>query len=124
MKWYGKYGRKASWKVKRYEKYGGKVSRIVIRYGKVLIPYLVVLVDGILAVFWYLKEYLLCLIVIKSCKYKGLVLLTILYSISNLCDIEVTITITIDHIITKHNVNNEYLNLKKSNRHYKCLNYF
>jgi hypothetical protein len=26
----------------------------------------------------YLKEYLLCLIVIKSCKYKGLVLLTIL----------------------------------------------
>jgi hypothetical protein len=33
---------------------------------------------GILAVFWYLKEYLLCLIVIKSCKYKGLFLLTIL----------------------------------------------
>jgi hypothetical protein len=33
---------------------------------------------GRLAVFWYLKEYLLCFIVIKSCKYKGLVLLTIL----------------------------------------------
>jgi hypothetical protein len=32
------------------------------------------MVDGILAVFWYLKEYLLCLIVNKSCKYKGLVL--------------------------------------------------
>ena len=29
-------------------------------------------------IFWYLKEYLLCLIVIKTCKYKGLVLLTIL----------------------------------------------
>jgi hypothetical protein len=43
-----------------------------------VISYPVVLVDGILAVFWYLKEYLLCLIVIKSCKYKGLVLLTIL----------------------------------------------
>jgi hypothetical protein len=48
------------------------------KYLKVLIPDLVVLVDGILAVFRYLKEYLLCLIVRKSCKYKGLVLLTIL----------------------------------------------
>jgi CDP-diglyceride synthetase len=48
---------------------------LAAKYLKVLIPYLVVLVDGILAVFWYLKEYL---IVIKSCKYKGLVLLTIL----------------------------------------------
>jgi hypothetical protein len=47
---------------------------LAAKYLKVLIPYLVVLVDGILAVFWYLKEYLLCLIVIKSCKYKGLVL--------------------------------------------------
>ena len=26
MKWYGKYGRKVNWKVKRYEKYGRKVS--------------------------------------------------------------------------------------------------
>jgi hypothetical protein len=53
---------------------------LAAKYLKVLIPYLhvVVLVDGILAVFWYLKEYLLCFIVIKSCKYKGLVLLTIL----------------------------------------------
>jgi hypothetical protein len=34
---------------------------------KVSIPYLVVLVDGILAVFWYLKEYLLCLIVFNYC---------------------------------------------------------
>jgi hypothetical protein len=47
---------------------------LAAKYLKVLIPYLVVLVDGILAVFWYLKEYLLCLIVNKSCKYKGLVL--------------------------------------------------
>jgi hypothetical protein len=43
---------------------------LAAKYLKVLIPYLVVLVDGILTVFWYLKEYLLCLIVIKSCKYK------------------------------------------------------
>jgi hypothetical protein len=42
---------------------------LAAKYLKVLIPYLVVLVDGILAVFWYLKKYLLCLIVIKSCKY-------------------------------------------------------
>ena len=34
MKWYGKCGRKVSWKVKRYGKYGGKVSWIVKRYGK------------------------------------------------------------------------------------------
>jgi hypothetical protein len=33
---------------------------LAAKYLKVLIPYLVVLVDGILAVFWYLKEYLLC----------------------------------------------------------------
>jgi hypothetical protein len=26
VKWYGKYGSKVSWKVKRYEKYGRKVS--------------------------------------------------------------------------------------------------
>jgi hypothetical protein len=26
VKWYGKYGRKVSWKVKWYEKYGRKVS--------------------------------------------------------------------------------------------------
>jgi hypothetical protein len=50
---------------------------VAAKYLKVLIPYLVVLVDGILAVFWYLKEYLLCLIVIKSCRYTGLVLLTL-----------------------------------------------
>ena len=29
-----KYGRKVSWKVKRYGKYGGKVNWIVKRYGK------------------------------------------------------------------------------------------
>ena len=34
MKWYGKYGWKVSWIVKRYEKYGRKVSWIVKRYGK------------------------------------------------------------------------------------------
>jgi hypothetical protein len=51
---------------------------LAAKYLKVLIPYLVVQVDGILAVFWYLKEYLLCLIVIKSCKYKGLVLQAVL----------------------------------------------
>ena len=34
MKWYGKYGRKASWIVKRYEKYGRKPSWIVKRFGK------------------------------------------------------------------------------------------
>ena len=34
MKWYGKYGRKVSWIVKRYEKYGRKVSWKVKRYGK------------------------------------------------------------------------------------------
>ena len=32
MKWYGKYGRKVSWIVKRYGN-GRKVSRIVKRYG-------------------------------------------------------------------------------------------
>jgi hypothetical protein len=26
VKWYGKYGRKVNWKVKRYEKYGRKGS--------------------------------------------------------------------------------------------------
>jgi hypothetical protein len=30
----GKYGKKESWKVKRYEKYGGNSSWIVIRFGK------------------------------------------------------------------------------------------
>jgi apolipoprotein N-acyltransferase len=39
---------------------------LAAKYLKVVIPYLVVLVDGILAVFWYLKEYLLFLIVIKN----------------------------------------------------------
>jgi hypothetical protein len=34
VKWYGKYGRKVSWKVKWYEKYGRKPSWIVKRYGK------------------------------------------------------------------------------------------
>jgi hypothetical protein len=34
MKWYGKYGRKVSWIVKRYEKYGRKPSWIVLRFGK------------------------------------------------------------------------------------------
>jgi hypothetical protein len=34
LKWFGKYGRKASWMVKRYGKYIRKVSRIVQRYGK------------------------------------------------------------------------------------------
>ena len=29
-----KYGRKASWIVKRYEKYGRKASRIVKKFGK------------------------------------------------------------------------------------------
>jgi hypothetical protein len=33
VKWYGKYGRKASWIVKRYEKYGRKVGWIVKWYG-------------------------------------------------------------------------------------------
>jgi hypothetical protein len=32
--WYGKYGRKTSWIVKRYEKYGRIKSWIVIRFGK------------------------------------------------------------------------------------------
>jgi hypothetical protein len=49
---------------------GSSFHVLAAKYLKVLISYLVVLVDGILAVFWYLKEYLLCLIVIKSCKYK------------------------------------------------------
>ena len=34
MKWYGKYGRKISWKVKRNGKYGRKASWIVKRFGK------------------------------------------------------------------------------------------
>ena len=34
MKWYGQYGRKASWIVKRYGKYGRKVGWIVKWYGK------------------------------------------------------------------------------------------
>ena len=34
MKWYGKYGRKASRIVKRFGKYGRKASRIVKRFGK------------------------------------------------------------------------------------------
>ena len=34
MKWYGQYGRKSSWIMKRCEKYGRKPSWIVIRYGK------------------------------------------------------------------------------------------
>jgi hypothetical protein len=33
-KWYEKYGRKVSWKVKRYEKYGKKASCMVKWYGK------------------------------------------------------------------------------------------
>jgi hypothetical protein len=32
--WYGQYGRKASWIVKRYEKYGRNPSWIVKRYGQ------------------------------------------------------------------------------------------
>jgi hypothetical protein len=32
VKWYGKYGRKASWIVKRYEKYGREVGWIVKWY--------------------------------------------------------------------------------------------
>jgi apolipoprotein N-acyltransferase len=42
--------------------FGSSFHVLAAKYLKVLIPYLVVLVDGILAVFWYLKEYLLCLI--------------------------------------------------------------
>ena len=34
MKWYGKYGRKVSWIVKRYGNYGRKVSWIVKRFRK------------------------------------------------------------------------------------------
>jgi hypothetical protein len=34
VKWYGKYGRKVGWKVKRYGKYGRKLSWIVKWYGK------------------------------------------------------------------------------------------
>jgi hypothetical protein len=34
VKWYGKYGTKVSWNVKRYVKYGRKISWIVKRYGK------------------------------------------------------------------------------------------
>jgi hypothetical protein len=34
VKWYGKYGRKASWILKRNEKYGRKAIWIVKRYGK------------------------------------------------------------------------------------------
>jgi apolipoprotein N-acyltransferase len=41
--------------------FGSSFHVLAAKYLKVLIPYLVVLVDGILAVFWYLKEYLLCL---------------------------------------------------------------
>jgi hypothetical protein len=58
--------------------FGSSFHVLTAKYLKVLIPYLVDLVNGILAVFWYLKEKLLCLIVIKSCKYKGMVLLPIL----------------------------------------------
>jgi apolipoprotein N-acyltransferase len=46
--------------------FGSSFHVLAAKYLKVVIPYLVVLVDGILAVFWYLKEYLLCLIVIKK----------------------------------------------------------
>jgi apolipoprotein N-acyltransferase len=46
--------------------FGSSFHVLAAKYLKGSIPYLVVLVDGILAVFWYLKEYLLCLIVIKS----------------------------------------------------------
>jgi hypothetical protein len=34
VKWYGKYERKVSWKVKRYEKNGRKVSWIGKKIGK------------------------------------------------------------------------------------------
>ena len=34
VKWYGKYGRKASWNVKRSEKYGRNLSWKVKRYGQ------------------------------------------------------------------------------------------
>ena len=34
VKWYGKYGRKASWNVIRYGQNGRKASWIVKRYGK------------------------------------------------------------------------------------------
>ena len=34
MKWFGNYGRKVSWIVKRYGNYGRKVSWIVKRFGK------------------------------------------------------------------------------------------
>ena len=34
MKWYGKYGRKVSWNVKRYGKCGRKVGWNVKWYGK------------------------------------------------------------------------------------------
>jgi hypothetical protein len=34
VKWYGKYGRKVSWKVERLGKYERKVSWIVKRYGQ------------------------------------------------------------------------------------------
>jgi hypothetical protein len=36
--------------------FGSSFHVLAGKYLKVLIPYLVVLVDGILAVFWYLKE--------------------------------------------------------------------
>jgi hypothetical protein len=32
VKWFGQYGRKASWIVKRYERYGRNQSWIVKRY--------------------------------------------------------------------------------------------
>jgi hypothetical protein len=34
VKWYGKYGKKVNWKVKRFGKCGRKVSWIVKWYGK------------------------------------------------------------------------------------------
>jgi hypothetical protein len=33
VKWYGKYGRKLTWIVKRYEKYGRNPSWIMKSYG-------------------------------------------------------------------------------------------
>jgi hypothetical protein len=74
--------------LKRIGKYLAKLGRLTIYYSFIFSNFNYCPVtwhfcsdqntNKILAVFWYLKEYLLCLIVIKSFKYTGLVLLTIL----------------------------------------------
>jgi hypothetical protein len=52
--------------------FGNSFHSLVAAYRKDFRPYLVVRTEGISVMLSYLKQYLVSLILIKSCKYEGL----------------------------------------------------